>query len=74
MPIRTKPCEFCEEDKWFTEDGNNTTGHQLAIEIYPENNVIAISSFANHPDGESEELEYIIRMDFCPCCGRKLGW
>ena len=71
MSSRKKtPCEFCEEEQWWTDDGPN--GHQLSIEVYPFNNVISISSFAHDELGESHELEASLEMNFCPDCGRKL--
>ena len=36
------PCDFCEEENWWTEEGS--LGHQMAIEVYPFNNVLSITS------------------------------
>lgn len=64
------PCDFCENENWYSEEG--TAGHQLSIEIYPFNNLLAIISFANDDTGESNELSAEIEMNYCPKCGRKL--
>lgn len=64
------PCDFCENENWYTDEG--VAGHQLTVEIYPENNFIYITSFAPDETGESQELEAEIEMNYCPKCGRKL--
>jgi hypothetical protein len=72
MARKTKPCAFCEEEHWHTEDERN--GHQLHLEIYPFSGVIAVTSFAKDEDGETTELYMRIEMNYCPVCGRKLGY
>ncbi len=67
---RKKPCEFCEEDNWYSKEG--TGAHQLAIEFYFGNNLLGITSFADGADGETEELQEDIELNYCPVCGRKL--
>lgn len=67
---KQRPCEFCEEDNWYSKDG--TGSHQLCIEVYPVNNFIGITSFADGSGGETEELQEEIEMNYCPVCGRKL--
>jgi len=70
MARRTKPCEFCETEQWWSEEGS--PGHQIHTEVYPEHNVISFTSFANNTLGESEEMCSQIEMNYCPVCGRKL--
>ena len=70
MGRKIKPCEFCEDEQWWTEEGS--PGHQIHTEVYPFNNVISFTSFANNEMGESEELNSQIEMNYCPVCGRKL--
>ena len=72
MARKTKPCAFCEDEHWHTEDAPN--GHQLHLEIYPFNEVISIQSFARDESGETTELSMRVEMNYCPVCGRKLGW
>lgn len=67
---RQKPCEFCENDNWWSSDG--TRGHQLCIEVYPYNCILAVTSFAEGENGETEELHEEVELNFCPRCGRKL--
>lgn len=70
MARKKVPCEFCAEEQWWTEDG--VDGHQLAIEVYPFNGVLSITSFANDDNGESREIAASIELNYCPRCGRKL--
>ena len=69
---RQKPCEYCDGEKFFQKDGSN--GHALNVELYPENCLLAVVSFANGDTGEMIELKMDIPMYYCPCCGRKLGY
>jgi hypothetical protein len=69
---KKKPCEFCENDNWYTEDGQNQ--HSITVEVYPENNVIGVTSFAPREDGEMDEINVSFEMNYCPVCGRKLEW
>lgn len=73
MARKKTPCELCEGDNWFSVDGR-VKGHQLAIEYYPDSNVMYFSSFADDPDGgDCDEISHEITMNFCPECGRKLN-
>ncbi len=73
MTRKIKPCEFCAEDRWFTEDGHD--GHQLYIEVYPDSFSMAVTSFAvTETTGETEELMVPLPLNYCPNCGRKLTW
>ena len=67
---REKSCEYCDEEIFLQKTGGN--GHQLDVEIYPENCLLAVSSFANGETGEMIELKIDLPMFYCPCCGRKL--
>ena len=72
MARKTKPCAFCAEEHWHSEDERN--GHQLHLEIYPLNSVISVTSFAHDETGETTEIAMQIEMNYCPACGRKTGW
>lgn len=72
MARKTKPCAFCEEEHWNSED--ERYGHQLHLEVYPFNSVISVTSFAQDETGEVTQLGMRIEMNYCPVCGRKLGW
>lgn len=70
MPRKKEACEYCESEI-FTSIGE---GHQLAVEWYPFNGYIGVSSYCNNTDDDSEmALEYIIPLNYCPVCGRKLS-
>ena len=72
MARKIKPCDFCETDQIFNEVGAN--GHQLAVEFYPDNNLFAVSSFSNDENGEAAEISADYRFEYCPRCGRKIGY
>ena len=72
MARKTKPCAFCEEEHWYSEDARN--GHQLHLEVYPFNSAISVTSFAHDETGETTELGMRIEMNYCPACGRKTVW
>lgn len=72
MARKKKPCEFCEQDQQISGEGLN--GHQLVIEFYPDNNLLAVSSYANDETGINCELNFDLRFDYCPFCGRKVGY
>lgn len=72
MARKNKPCEFCEQDQQISKEGVN--GHQLAVEFYPDNGLFAISSFANDETGENCDLVCDFHFDYCPRCGRKIGY
>lgn len=67
---RRKPCEFCDDDHWWTEEGAD--GHQICVEVYPYNNMIGITSFACRLNEETDEMHIELEMNYCPVCGRKL--
>ena len=67
---KQKPCDYCEAEQFYVQDERD--GHQLNVEIYPENETIAIISFAHDEDGETTELALDMPMNFCPNCGRRL--
>lgn len=69
---KKKPCEFCEADNWYTEDGANQ--HSVSVEIYPDYYYIGITSFAPREDGDMDEIKLSLEMKYCPVCGRKLEW
>lgn len=68
---KKKPCDFCEQDQQMTQEGVN--GHQLCVEFYPDNGLLAVTSFANDEVGESRELAIDLPVNFCPECGRRIG-
>lgn len=64
------PCDYCEAEQFYVQDERD--GHQLNVEIYPENLMIAIISFAHDECGETTEISFDLPMNFCPNCGRRL--
>ena len=69
---KKKPCEYCEDASWFSLDGRN--GHQLYVEIYPDENYIGVTSYGADENGDADELSTTVPMHYCPNCGRKLEW
>ncbi len=70
---KKNPCPFCDEEEFVhLEAGPNA---DAVVEIYPFNGHIAVMVQGVSSDGEmTGEDEYSIEMNFCPVCGRKLGW
>ena len=74
MARKRKPCEWCEQDQFISTDydARNVSGQ---IEIYPDNGIISIIFQGMSDDGAlTHEESFDIPMDYCPACGRKLGW
>lgn len=72
MARKRKPCDFCEGDWINSEDRKNVF---FAIEAYPDNGIIGITIQGKDDDGETNsEDTFDIPFDWCPACGRKLGW
>lgn len=69
---KTTPCEFCEQEWFQNVDMRNVS---VAVEVYPENTHIAINIQGIDDDGGMTGEESLdIPMEYCPNCGRKLGW
>ena len=71
MARKTTPCEFCEQEH-YTNDEHH--GLQLILEVYPDNNLIAIMAQGTMENGHYAEHKMDIQMNYCPVCGRKCGW
>lgn len=69
---KTTPCEFCEKE-WL--QGVEMKNASVAVEVYPDNVHIAIVIQCIDDDGEMTGEESLdIPMEYCPKCGRKLGF
>ena len=72
MARKTKPCEYCEEESWLHDERKNCF---IYVESYPDNGTIALTVIGRNDDGEmTSEDSYDIPFDYCPACGRKLGF
>ena len=68
-----EPCEFCEEDV-FSEPDDLRNAH-VFFERYPDSGIMSITVQAYSDDHEmTGEETYSVPFDYCPRCGRKLGW
>ena len=57
------------------ETNDNTRNVRADVEIYPDNGVIAFCVQGLSDDGELTAEESVdVPMNFCPACGRKLGY
>lgn len=68
------PCEWCESEQFIhtEEDARNVHGQ---VEIYPENGFISVWFSGYDDDGGMTSEESIdLPMNFCPNCGRRLGY
>ena len=75
MARAKKPCEWCDGDHFVTEPvdvGSNS--HNLVIEFYPDNGLCSVASYAAGADEETDEVEVEFNFEYCPFCGRKIGW
>ena len=71
---KQKPCEWCETEQIFRTgyDARNVSG---TLEIYPEQTLISVWFQGISDDGSmTSEESFDIPMNYCPNCGRKLGW
>ena len=71
MARKKKPCEFCEND-YFESEALGLS--EVCIEFYPENGLFSIHGFITPEDGETKEIELSYNFEYCPICGRKIGW
>lgn len=72
MAKAKKPCEFCGEE-WF--QNIELPNARCYLEVYPDNIHIAVIVQSDSDDHEMNGEESIdIPLNYCPNCGRKLGW
>jgi len=73
MARTKKPCEFCQ-DEFFGEPDVLPNAH-VYFERYPDNGTMSVTVFSFSDDHEQNgEETYQIPFEYCPQCGRKLGW
>lgn len=71
---KKKPCEWCEQEILIQTNGaaKNVQGN---VEIYPDVGALAVYFFGIDDDGAQTHEESIhIPLNYCPNCGRKLGF
>ena len=72
MARKRKPCEFCEEEQIDNIILKNAFAQ---VEIYPYNNLISFSVTSQDDDGAMNgEDDFSFEMNWCPVCGRKVGY
>ncbi len=72
MARKRTPCEFCETENFISDEYRNCS---IWIEFYPDNGHIAITVQGRSDDGEmTSEDDFEIPFEYCPKCGRKLGF
>ena len=72
MARRRKPCEFCEREFVDTIELRNA---QAQIQIYPDNCLVSFWVSSHTDDGElNGENDFSFEMNWCPVCGRKVGY
>ena len=74
MAKKSKPCDFCEEEHYMEANSRAEIHHDLLVEVYPFNGHIAVLSYAQDDTCDMNELTLEIPLNYCPVCGRKLGW
>ena len=71
---KRKPCEWCEQEQ-FIQSAYDARNVSAQLEIYPDNCTMAIIIQGQSDDGElTHEESWDIPMNFCPNCGRRLGY
>ncbi len=71
---KQKPCEWCEQDQFIQTD-YNARNVSVQLEVYPDNGTMSILIQGLSDDGAlTHEESWDVPMNFCPNCGRKLGW
>lgn len=74
MARKKKPCEFCNQETILrlAEECRNV---DAVAEIYPDNGFMSVSVHGINDEGETTgEHEIEIPLNYCPNCGRKLGY
>ena len=74
MGRKRTPCEWCDGDQIIriAEEARNVSA---GLEIYPDNCFMAFYVQGMNDDGELKAEESIdVPLNFCPSCGRKLGY
>ncbi len=74
MARKRKPCEWCEHEN-IIRILENCKQVDATVEIYPENGVIGVCIQYIDEDGAlAAEDGLDIPLNYCPNCGRKLGY
>lgn len=71
---KQKPCEWCEQEH-FIQSEQDARNVSATLEIYPDNCTMAVIIQGISDDGGlTHEESWDIPMNFCPNCGRRLGY
>ena len=74
MARKRTPCEFCRQETILRGD-EECRNVDVAVEIYPDNCFMGVSVHGINDEGQTTgEFEIDIPMNYCPNCGRKLGY
>ena len=72
MARKRKPCAFCEREAIDTIELPNANAQ---IQIYPDNCLVSFWVSSQTDDGElNGENDFSVEMNWCPVCGRKVGY
>ena len=71
MARRTKLCEFCETDYFESQSVGKS---EVCVEFYPDNGTFSIFGFLTPEDEDTTEIQIDYNFEYCPICGRKIGW
>ncbi len=74
MARKRNPCEWCDSEH-IIRVLENCNQVDATVEIYPDNGIIGICMQYMDEDGALAAEDGIdIPLNFCPNCGRKLGY
>lgn len=75
MARKKKPCEWCESEQIILVTEEYAKNADATLEIYPYNCFMGLNVQGRSDDGElTTEATLDIPMNYCPACGRKLGY
>ena len=74
MARKRTPCEWCEAEQFIrvTDEAKNV---DATLEIYPDECFMGLNVQGMNDDGGMTSEDTLdIPMNYCPNCGRKLGY
>ena len=74
MARKRTPCEWCEGEH-IIRLNESCRNVDAVVEMYPDNGFIGIGVQVINDEGEvTAEQDMEIPLNYCPNCGRKLGY
>ena len=75
MARKKKPCEWCEAEQVIRVTDEYAKNTDATLEIYPDNCFMGLNVQGKSDDNEMTSEDTLdIPINYCPNCGRKLGY